>query len=479
MIIGTIELDPEDPTKQIKITDDIGFNPSRRNIIRNQNFNNNIITEKMKDDVDKLSYKFLQLPTDTNENNKGLTLEQKLNITKYSKLEDTDKNFYTEFLYPDPPNINRNNVEYDGGTFLTDKISLPSQQVHENEAIKENIDKNKITEDNNKNNTINNTNNINNLNTQKESNNNEIYSTGFESIPPLKHNIPVSFDKLIVNLSDEAGKPKPLNPLFFIINGERPIDKTKSLNFRTNPSLFTTINRKVNSSSQDISFKKRDEDFQNFNKSKKYLTNLTFTSSDRPPQFITSFNKAAEDKKRLNYDLKKAIFNDPNTQLEDKYKLLKDFQRNELMNRALGRGIFSCNKFYDDEKRALNIQKRKRFEQFFEDSKDKMVINLRSRPYIFDDRKKSFPDSQSIVTHDYLKLVKEEYKKTEGYRKLEIFRSELKNRKMENLYRPKIRSFINKELLNDTKVDKVLKRANFEYSKPYDYQAFFEKNKKE
>ena len=28
MIIGTIELDPEDPSKQIKITDDIGFNPS-------------------------------------------------------------------------------------------------------------------------------------------------------------------------------------------------------------------------------------------------------------------------------------------------------------------------------------------------------------------------------------------------------------------------------------------------------------------
>ena len=38
MIIGTIELDPEDPTKQIKITDDIGFNPSRRNIIRNQKY---------------------------------------------------------------------------------------------------------------------------------------------------------------------------------------------------------------------------------------------------------------------------------------------------------------------------------------------------------------------------------------------------------------------------------------------------------
>ena len=35
----------------------------------------------------------------------------------------------------------------------------------------------------------------------------------------MKHSVPVSFDKLVVNLKDEPGKPKPINPLFFIING--------------------------------------------------------------------------------------------------------------------------------------------------------------------------------------------------------------------------------------------------------------------
>ena len=39
------------------------------------------------------------------------------------------------------------------------------------------------------------------------------------------------------------------------------------------------------------------------------------------------------------------------------------------MNRTICKGIFSCNKYYEDEKRALAIQKRKKFEQFMEDSK--------------------------------------------------------------------------------------------------------------
>ena len=83
------------------------------------------------------------------------------------------------------------------------------------------------------------------------------------------------------------------------------------------------------------------------------------------------------------------------------------------MNRALGRGIFSCNKYFDDEKRALSIQKKK-FEKFKEDSKEKMVINLRTKMDFFDERKRAFSDAQSIITHDYLKIVKKEFKKIDG-----------------------------------------------------------------
>lgn len=475
MLIGTLQLEPEDTSKSKEITEKIGYNPSRKNIVINQNFNMNIMPEKIKDDVDKLTYQYLQLAGSSKEDNKGQFSEISPNRTKYPKLMYTDNNFYTGLLYPEPPkdNFNRtNNIEYDGGTFLTDKITFSARKLKKNDLLKEkdNINKNRNDEDNNENN------NINNLTTQKESKG-EIYSTGFESIPELKHSVPVSFDKLIVNLSDEPGKPKPINPLFFVINGEKPIDKKKFINFRTNPSLYTALNRKISHSTANLdekkNFSKTKKTEQDIEKSiiKKNLTDNIFNITSKTPKFLSSFNKAAENKAKLTYDLKKTIFNDPFTHMEDKYKILKDLQRNELMNRALGRGIFSCNKYYDDEKRALAIQKRKKFEQFLEDSKEKMAINLRTKIDFFDDKKKSYPDSQSIITHDYLKLVKEDYKKTEGYKQIEKYKSELMKKKVENLCRPKSRKKTNKEIMTDTKMDKLLKNARFEYSKPYAYLA--------
>ena len=404
MLIGSIELELKDDKKKSKITEDIGFNPSRKNIIKNQNFNMNVMTENAKEDIDKLAFQYLQLSDNSKEDNKF-------------QSTDTTNNFYTGILYPEEPRktgFKFNGLAYDDGTFLTDKINFPT---HPKKIIPPKIN---IEDDNNEKD-----NNINNI-TQK-ANKNEIYSTGFESIPELKHSIPVSFDKLIVNLKDEPGKPKPINPLFFIINGEKPIDKSKFINFRTNPSLFTSVmNKKLSSASaSDLDIKK--------NLKKKQKSETEFCRSKKnatESMFNTCFNKAAKNKSKLTYDLKRTIFNDPYTHIEDKYKILKDLQRNELMNRALGRGIFSCNKNFDDEKKALAIQRRKKFEQFLEESKEKMAINLRTNIDFFDEKKKSYPDSQKIITHDYLKLMKEEYKKTEGYKIIDNYRNEEMKRKV-------------------------------------------------
>ena len=458
MIIGIIDIEPEDNNKKNIITKDIGFNPSRRNIIRNQNLNMNILAEKTKDDVDKLTYHYLEL-SDTPKEEK--TQEKHFTKSKLTDIYNTN-NFYTSLLYPEGPfeSNNNRNIAYDGGTFLTDKITLSSQQFKKTvepikEKEKEKANTNKIAFEAN--------NNINNITIKNESLKGDIYSTGFESIPELKHSIPVNFDKLVVNLTDEPGKPKPINPLFFIINGEKPLDKAKFINFRTNPSLFSSLIQKKS--------KKLDKNGDEIYKAKKSMTESGFNTTSKTPKFKSCFNKACEDKSKLNYDLKKTIFNDPFTYTEDKYKILKDLQRNELMNRALGRGIFSCNKYFDDEKRALSIQKRKIFEKFKEDSKEKMVINLRTKIDFFDEKKRSFPDAQSIITHDYLKMVKNEYKKTDGYKEIEKYRNEEIKKKVENLYRPKSRKKINKEVYNDTKMDKLLKKAKFEYSKPYSYLA--------
>ena len=100
-----------------------------------------------------------------------------------------------------------------------------------------------------------------------------------------------------------------------------------------------------------------------------------------------------------------------------------------------------------------------------------MVINLRTKMDFFDDKKKAFPDAQSIITHDYLKMVKNELKKTDRYKEIEKYRNEEIKNKFENLYRPKSRKKNNKDTYSDTKMDKLLKKAKFEYSKPYSYLA--------
>ena len=68
MIIGTIDIEPEDPSKEIKITEDIGYNPNKRSVSRTPNFNLNIIKEKKAEDIDKLTYQYLELIDSKKEN---------------------------------------------------------------------------------------------------------------------------------------------------------------------------------------------------------------------------------------------------------------------------------------------------------------------------------------------------------------------------------------------------------------------------
>jgi hypothetical protein len=295
--------------------------------------------------------------------------------------------------------------------------------------------------------------NINNINQKRE----EIHSTGYESIPEVKHSVPVNFDKLIVDITEEAGKPKPINPLFFIINGEKTQDKSKLINFRTNPSLLTTINCKTTK----INFGQK--------KNKDLLI----------PKLSSMFNKACKDKSKLNFDLKRTIFNDSNVSLKDKYKLIKDYERNEMMNRALGRGIFSCNKNYDDEKRALIVQNRKKFEKFIHFNKAKLFINLRTNVDFFDEKKNFWNNGRNIISDNIFKRDEDKGTKSNfdnDYNSLERMKSVgfiQSNKNLENLLHPQKREKNIKTITRDTKMDKILKNANFEYQKPYDYLASF------
>ena len=455
MLIGSIDLDPEDPSKQNKITEDIGFNPNKRNIVRFPNLNMNTIREKNNDDLEKLTYHFLEL------------MDSKKEEPPKPKKTDTslNNNFLESILYPETfseKNTLKKTIPYDGGTFLTDKINLSNIDFKSSNTLKEKKDS-KSKEENIT--SINTNSNINNLTLKtKTLKDKENLNIGIETVPELKKNIPISFDKLIVDIKDGINKPKPINPLFFIINGDKPKDKTKFLNFRTNPSLFTsTMNKKNSMKNIDDFFKKNNTNINKFE-------NNIFSQT---PKFATCFNKACENKSKLILDLKKKIFNDKNTCTEEKYRLLKDLQRNELMNRAMGRGIFSCNKYFDDEKRAIAIQKRNNFEKYLEDSKEKLVLNYRTNQDFFDEKKKSFHDSQKIITHNYLPIV-EDMKKSDNKELKEMeryYRSGRNNQIVEGLYKPETRQRISNQVLVDTKMDKILKKARFDYEKPYSYLA--------
>ena len=229
MIIGQIEIEPEDPSKQKKITEDIGYNPNKKNIIRVPNFNLNTIKEKKNDDLEKLTLHYLELLEPKTEDSQK--------VIKKTETSTTNNNFYDSILYPEAfpeKKIHKKSIAYDGGTFLTDKINFSDYEFkstlkEKKETIKK--EENLVSTNDNSN--------INNLNIKiKTAKTRGDFKQGFETVPELKKGIPVNFDKLIVNLKDGQNKPKPINPLFFIINGDKPIDKRKFINFRTNPSLF-------------------------------------------------------------------------------------------------------------------------------------------------------------------------------------------------------------------------------------------------
>ena len=453
MIIGQIEIEPEDPSKQKKITEDIGYNPNKKNIIRIPNFNLNTIKEKKNDDLEKLTLHYLELLEPKTEDSQK--------VIKKTETSTTNNNFYDSILYPEAfpeKNIHKKPIAYDGGTFLTDKINFSDYEFkstlkEKKETIKK--EENLVSTNDNSN--------INNLNIKiKTAKTRGDFKQGFETVPELKKGIPVNFDKLIVNIKDGQNKPKPINPLFFIINGDKPVDKRKFINFRTNPSLFTATMKKKNS------LKNLEEFFIPKNKK---TDNNVYTQT---PTFATCFNKICENKSKLTYDLKKTIFNDKNTVIEEKYKLLKDLQRNELMNRALGRGIFSCNKYFDEEKRALAIQNRHAFEKYLEESKDKLVINLRTHEDFFDDKKKSYIQSQKYLLRDYLPVAKDDYKKIEENKEFKLvgkFKTPSNDPIVEGLYKPESRQRISNQILVDHRMDKILRKAKFPYEKPYNYLA--------
>ena len=107
------------------------------------------------------------------------------------------------------------NIESNTGNNNINEIDYSSSNVNQGENIKQLLQKVKDSSDNNT---------------------SDVFLTDkIKEIKPLSS--PVVLNNLIINIKENPTVPKSINPLFFIINGERPVDKEKCMNFNVNPHL--------------------------------------------------------------------------------------------------------------------------------------------------------------------------------------------------------------------------------------------------
>ena len=384
-------------------------------------------------DIDKKSNKYKNKPKFNNEDLNLLSIEKfPVIITEDNKKQTTITSNLQELK-------DKMKTEENKDTFLTDKINFSSEKTEEK------VD-------------------INNLNLDNKS---IIKVENGESVP-------IDFEKLVINLKDKTDQPKPINPLFFIINGEKPLNKEKMLNYKTNPQFFpTTIpyKDKINNIKSNLidktkfSYMRKLEE-ENEMLHKINLFNKTHHDFLKTYNFKNCFNKPTDDKIKIISDVKKLIYHSKTNNIEENAKIIKQIERSEMMNRSLGHGIFKYRNKFEKERKNLWEKKKK---EFIEDQNEegKMNINLK-KPNLFEENKIYDRASQVFFTRTYMKMTYEDYKKIQEEKKNYKKLNDELNMKIERLYKKKepIPFSDIKKIMRDQNMDNVFKRAQTEIMKP-------------
>ena len=367
------------------------------------------------DDLNLLSIE--KFPLTTTEENK----KQQTTISNLQELKDKIK------------------TEENKETFITDKINFPSEKTEEK------VD-------------------INNLNLDNK------------SIIKIEkgETVPIDFEKLVINLKDKTDQPKPINPLFFIINGEKPLNKEKMINYKTNPQFFpTTIpyKDKVNNIKSNLIDKTKFSYMKQFEEENEILHKINLFNKTHHDflknyNFKNCFNKPTDDKIKIISDVKRLIYHSKTNNIEDNAKIIKQIERSEIINRSLGHGIFKYRNKFEKERKNLWEKKKK---EFIEDQieKGKMNINLK-KPNLFEENKVYDRASQVFFTRTYMKMTYEDYKKIQEERKNYKKLNDDLNMKIERLYKKKepIPHTDIKKIMKDQNMDNVFRRAQTEIMKP-------------
>lgn len=277
---------------------------------------------------------------------------------------------------------------------------------------------------------------------------------------------PILFNDMIINMKEKPNGPKSINPLFFIINGEKNIDKEKCLNFQTNPHLLRTTKTFSNmteaskcSDNLMTLIEKENDKIHSQN-----IFNKQHHESLKTANLRGVFNKASTDKVKLKTDLKKLIFNNNSNYYENNVKLIKDLTKNEMINRSSGKGIFLFNSNFRNDQHLLRSYKNEIRLQKLSKS-NSLSINLRKNNFF--EPKKYDNTAQVFFARTYMKMTYQDYKIIQEQKHQQKAQSTKYNKKFQKMYEKKQieNKKSNNNILNkmrDYKVEKSLKEANIE-----------------
>ena len=393
-------------------------NSSNNSILIFPEINNNNNNSSIKFNSSKNVKPFIKITSFNNEGTEKEINQENVDFSsKQPKLSSSNLQIIRNILKQKQNNQN-------SGTFLTDKIKQ---------------------------------NDINNLNYEEEEE--EDKKIQYEK----NETVPIDFEKLIINLNENPNQPKPIDPLFFIINGEKPIEKENFLNFNTNKKLYhnnkTNINL-INNNNNNEYFSRIENNLKELYE--KNLFNKTHHNFLKSQNFEGCSNKIAENKIKIRTDIKKIIFNN-NDNYENNINVIKNLIKSEMVHRSAGHGVFLFNNNFKQENRKLWLIKNR---NFLDEQKNNFALNLRKKKY-FDDNKKN--DAEIFFTRTYMKLTYDDYKKIQNDKKDFKKQNEILNSKIERIYNKnsKQKNYVNiDKIINDQKINNILKHAHMPNLKP-------------
>ena len=288
----------------------------------------------------------------------------------------------------------------------------------------------------------------------------------------------VPLSNLIINLHETPTTvPKPINPMFFITNSEKPV--SKNLNFKLNPGLIKTNDndKEIFSNDNYVSNKGYMTQHEKFldKISERNLCNKQHHDAFKTFYFDTlCFNKTTNDKHKSLTDIKTIIFNNKNEHYEDKCKMIKNMTKNEMINRSIGRGMFLFhNNFRNEQKTIMALKNGIHLRET--NDQEEMKINLKKTNFF--DKKKSDRPLNVFFSRTFLKMTYEDYKKIQKQRMLKQLKEKEINWKYNNMYNKvgngikrkedlkAIEKINTKEIKTESKIN-VCEKKNYENKKP-------------